>query len=323
MLDVMFYEAFEEEQKEIKGFLPEDVRAAFTSKTIQETEEKKPSCALISIRTQSRIPLSWAKSVDGILSRSQGFDHLMAFRRESDSDAACGYLGNYCARAVAEQAILMVMVLLRKFKKQEQQFVSFSRDGLTGKECQGRNVLIIGVGNIGSEMADMAKGLKMIVRGVDIAPKAKNIKYVSLSDGLDWADAALCALPLTDQTEGMLNYAALKESKPGLIFINIARGEISPVGDLKKLLEEEILEGVGMDVYAQEGAMANSFRAGEGGKTPEGRDILEMAKNENVIFTPHNAFNTSEALKKKASLTVTAIISYLKNRTFPTTIPSI
>ena len=321
MIDVMFYEAFEEEEKEIKKRLPGDIRARFTPGTISELGQKKSPAELISIRTQSHIPLEWAKHVKGILTRSQGYDHLLTFRREAGADIAYGYLGNYCARAVAEQAILMMMALLRKLKKQTQQFNLFARDGLTGKECQGRRVLVIGVGNIGSEIVDIAKGLKMSVCGVDIAPVIKEIDYVSLSEGLAWAEVVFCALPLTEQTEGMLDYSSFQKTKPGLVFVNIARGEISPVEDLKKLLDEGTLAGIGLDVYPEEGTLADSLRARQSAQTSQVRTILELARDDRVIFTPHNAFNTAEALEQKASRTVAAIVSYLENKAFPFPVP--
>jgi D-lactate dehydrogenase len=321
MQDIVFYEAFDEEQKAIKKHLPDNIRAAYTPKTIQEAKEKITPARIISIRTQSYVPLSWVKNLDGILTRSQGYDHLLAFRQDAGSVVACGYLGGYCARAVAEHAILMMMALMRKLKQQIRQFRSFARDGLTGGECQGKQLLVIGVGNIGAEAVALAKGLNMAVRGVDIAPGLAGLDYVSLPRGLAWADAAICALPLTGQTVNMLDYAAFQSAKPGLTFINIARGEISPVKDLKRLLDEGILGGIGMDVYPQEGVLADSLRAGKDETAPETRDILKLAQDERVIFTPHNAFNTQEALERKAALTSAAIVSFLKERTFPHPVP--
>ncbi len=238
MTDVMFYEAFEEEEQEIKRILPREIRAGFTPKTIQEEGALPLPAALISIRTQSRIPLEWGQSLKGILTRSQGYDHVLAFRRECKTDIDCGFLGNYCSRAVAEQAALMMMALLRKLKKQEGNFISFSRDGLTGLECKGRKVLVVGVGNIGREIVDIARGLRMAVMGVDIDPALKDLDYVALSEGMAWADVVFCALSLTEKTDGMLDYRAFEKARQGVVFINIARGEISPVGDLKKLLDE-------------------------------------------------------------------------------------
>ena len=84
-MDVFFYEAFEEEEKAIKRYLPADIQAGFSCKTIQEYGSAVPAAQIISIRTQSVIPIEWAQKLSGILSRSTGYDHLTAYLKE------CGY----------------------------------------------------------------------------------------------------------------------------------------------------------------------------------------------------------------------------------------
>ena len=318
MVDVAFYEAFEEEEREIKKFFPKHLRARFTSKTIQESGGRDLPAGLISIRTQSRIPLEWVKDIDGILTRSQGYDHLLEFRQ----DIPCGYLGSYCSRAVAEQAVLMMMALWRKLRQQTRQLAAFNRDGLTGKECRGRRALVVGVGNIGKEIVDIVQGLKMTVKGIDIAPTLKSIDYVGLSEGLAWADAVFCALPLTEQTRNMLNAAALKKCRPEAVFINIARGEIAPVTELKRLLDEGVLTGIGLDVYSEENVLADALRAGRTDRCASAETILELARDERVILTPHNAFNTCEALERKAALSAESVEAFLKSKTFPYPVPA-
>ncbi|MCK5180290.1 MAG: hydroxyacid dehydrogenase [Candidatus Omnitrophica bacterium] len=321
MPDVMFYEVFEEEGREIKRILPKDIQAGFTSKTIQGEGALLLPAPLISVRTQSRIPLDWSQGLKGILTRSQGYYHVVAFHRESKTDIDCGFLGDYCSRAVAEQAALMMMFLLRKLKKQENNFISFSRDGLTGLECKGRKALVVGVGNIGKEIVDIARGLRMAVKGVDIVETLQGLDYVTLSEGMAWAEVVFCALSLTEKTDGMLNYRTFEKACQGVIFVNIARGEISPVEDLKKLLDEGKIAGIGLDVYPQECLLADSLRVQQPVESSQGKIVLALAKNEKVLFTPHNAFNTKEALGQKASLTVAAVVSYLKKGRFPDSVP--
>jgi len=122
--------------------------------------------------------------------------------------------------------------------------------------------------------------------------------------------------------QGMLNYDLFKKGDPGSIFINVARAEISPIEDLKRLLDERILGGLGMDVYPDEGELAACLRAEIPVTTPTGKIVLELAKRNEVIFTPHNAFNTAEALAKKAQFSVSSITSYLNNGTFTHSVPS-
>ena len=125
--DVFFYEAFEEEVPELQKHLGPGVRAAYSWKTIQEEAHAAPPAALISIRTQSEIPPGWAKSLRGVLARSTGYDHLAAWRQATGSTAALGCLSKYCGRAVAEQAALSWMALMRNLAGQSAGFASFSR----------------------------------------------------------------------------------------------------------------------------------------------------------------------------------------------------
>jgi len=316
-MDVMFYEAFEEEEAALKKFLPEDISAEFTWKTIQEEGHKDSPAKIVSVRTQSRIPLEWAGTIKGILTRSQGFDHLLAYRHQTEMDIPCGYLENYCARAVAEQAVLTMMMLLRKLKAQMRHFDTFDRNHLTGKECQGRKALVMGVGHIGTQIVDIVKGLRMEVKGVDIAPKLKDLEYVLLDEGVSWADVIFCAAPLTEETKAMLSYTVLKKVRPGAIFINISRGEISPIQDLKQLLEDDILGGLGLDVYPEESRLANYLRGHLKELDETIQTILELQNKDNVIFTPHNAFNTQEAVDQKARLSVEAVKTFMEKGFFP------
>src|SRR6056297_695778 len=106
--DVFFYEAFQEEQEKLKYYLPETIAAGFTWKTIQEYGNEDPEAGIISVRTQSILPLQWAHKLAGILSRSTGYDHLVKYRENIDSEIGLGYLPLYCNRSVAEQAILLM-----------------------------------------------------------------------------------------------------------------------------------------------------------------------------------------------------------------------
>ena len=311
--EVVFYEVFDEEQTALKKFLHKMLKAKFFKQTIQESKFAPPLAPVISIRTQSRIPSGWLGNIKAVLTRSQGYDHLQSIKDQ----VACGYLANYSARAVAEHAIMTMMVLQRRLKRQIIHFKKFNRDSLTGSECKDKNALILGVGAIGSEIVRLARALKMNVHGVDLVQKDKKLKYVSLKEGVMWADVIFCALPLTTKTNRLLNYTLLKRVNHGTILINISRGEISPLPDVKRLLDQDILGGLSLDVYPQESFLAAYLR---GAKTKISADIkivLNLKDRDNVLFTPHNAFNTQEALKQKAFLSVEAVKQFLKNKKFP------
>ena len=240
-LNVFFYEAFEEEAEALKHYLPNYIKAGFTWKTIQEHGDSEPSAPVISIRTQSVIPGSWAGKLSGILSRSTGYDHIKTYLHKCRANIPCGYLPLYCSRAVAEQAMLLWMSLLRKLPQQMKQFTNFYRDGLTGYECEHRTLLVVGVGNVGYEVVRIGEGLGMKVLGVDIVKKHPSVSYVSIEEGIVQADIIVCAMNLTPENSGYFNYNLLKKAKQGAIFINIARGELSPSAALLLLLVAVVL----------------------------------------------------------------------------------
>jgi D-lactate dehydrogenase len=306
-MDVHFYEAFEEEVEVLRRHLPAHLRANFTSKTIQEAGDAEPPAPLISIRTQSIIPAAWSERVDGIVSRTTGYDHLLGHR------IPCGYLPHYCSRAVAEQAILLVMALLRKLPQQIAQFPKFHRDGLTGSECLGKKLLVVGVGNIGFEVVKIGRALGMEVRGVDIAEKHSSVSYVTRDDGLPWADIIMCAMNLTKENVNYFSYETLKRAKKGVVFVNIARGEFTPTEDMVKLIDEGHLGGLALDVYENESALAVALRSGESG--------FPLLGHANVILTPHNAFNTAEAVERKAEQTIQQIEHFIAHRWFLWPVP--
>ncbi len=316
MLDVYFYEAFEEEEQALKSYLPDTVSAGFSWKTIQEKGDNDPPAKVISIRTQSQIPIKWASQLSGILSRSTGYDHLVKYLKQIDRKIALSYLPLYCSRAVAEHAMLLWMSLLRKLPRQIKQFQTFDRDGLTGIECQEKKLLIVGVGNIGSEIAKIGQGLAMEVMGVDLVEKFSFVNYYSIHEVLPKADIIVCAMNLTDQNVNYFNYDFLRKTKTGVIFINIARGEMSPAQDLQKLLDEGHLGGLGMDVYSEESELGVALRSTSASQSKEIQPIVELSKRENVIFTPHNAFNTAEAVARKAEQSIEQICTFLNTNRF-------
>jgi D-lactate dehydrogenase len=329
MHSAVFYEAFEEEEKILVKVLPKEFKYLFTWKTIQESGHKSPPAKVISTRTQSKFPIEWADRLDAIITRSTGYDHVADYLNRTGACISAAYLPEYAARPVAEQALMMWTALLRNLTVQRKSFETFHRDGLTGREIRNRRITVIGVGNIGGEIVDIAHGLKMQILGVDIKPRAEiemkyGLRYTTLKEGLKNADIAVCALPLTKITCGMLNYEILKLMPENSIFINVGRGEVSPSQDLLKLLNEGIFGGIGLDVYDFEKELASVLRGGEklSKLNPEANKsvtaTLSLMKNQNVILTPHNAFNTEESVERKSLRTAENITAYFKTGKFLT-----
>ena len=318
--DVFFYEAFKEEEHALRYYLPKHIKAGFTWKTIQEEGRDIAPSPLISIRTQSRLPPSYANQLSGIITRSTGYDHIHDYWQQCEQKVPCGYLPLYCNRAVAEQTMLLWMSLLRHLPQQTQQFYHFNRNGLTGQNCQHKTLLIVGVGHIGYELVQIGKGLGMHVLGVDIEQKYADVSYDTIENGLSQADIVVCAMNLNAGNKHYFNAHRLKQGKKGVIFLNISRGELSPTQDLLELIENGFLGGVALDVYENEKELAVLLREG---KTQDQAlsEIWALAQHPNVILTPHNAFNTHEAVAKKSEHTIQQIKQFMEKEQFLWTVP--
>jgi D-lactate dehydrogenase len=316
MLDVFFYEAFEEEAESLQKYMPASVRAEYTGKTIQEIGHTSPTARIISVRTQTVLPPEWAASLDAILSRSTGYDHLLAYASKVSPCPALGHLPIYCHRAVAEQAAMLWLALLRRLPVQIRQFQTFHRDTITGLECQGRTLVVVGVGNIGGEVCRVGQGLGMKVIAVDLQPRHKEFEYLPLEKALPQADIVVAAMDLNASSRGFFNRERLGLCKRGAIFVNIARGELSPSTALLEALNGGILGAIGLDVYDHEAELANCVRNGRPSDDAEVKATLELAKRDNVICTPHNAFNTVESVARKSEQSAQQVVAFLERRQF-------
>ncbi len=319
--DIFFYEAFEEEEELLKKYMPKNITAGYSWETIQETRHERPVSKFISIRTQSILPPNWAGELKAILSRSTGYNHLLAYDKLTGAEIDYGHLPLYCPLSVAEQTMMYWMMLLRKLPLQTEQFKTFHRSGLSGQECAGKNILVVGVGNIGYEIVKIGRGLGMNVKGVDIVKRHLDVEYISLDEGLKQADIIVCAMNLTTKNHGYFHYDLLKQAGQGVIFINISRGELSPSQDLLRLIKEKHLCGLALDVYEAESDLAIALRQGSSSTNPAVKAVLEMSAMDNVICTPHNAFNTVQAVERKAEQSAQQAEAYLASGKFIWDIP--
>ena len=120
-------------------------------------------------------------------------------------------------------------------------------------------------------------------------------------------------------TRWFFNDNFFNKVKKGSLFINISRGEIAPICTLYKYLNNEILSGMALDVFDFENELAISLRSNK--KTENVKLIMKIKKHPNVILTPHNAFNTHEAVIRKAKHTIKQIKSLTEEGKFIWEIP--
>ncbi|MDR1683471.1 MAG: hypothetical protein LBS25_08850 [Candidatus Symbiothrix sp.] len=146
-------------------------------------------------------------------------------------------------------------------------------------ELQGKNALIVGLGNVGLEIAKRLFAFDVTVFGIDIQPiKSPFIHHFSLLDSLDeflpQADILFLTLPLTKETFHLFNLRRLNQLKSTSILINISRGAILDEQALITNLQNGNIAAAALDVFEEEPLPATS----------------PLWKMENVIVTPHNSF---------------------------------
>ena len=322
--DAFFYEAFAEEAERLLHYAAETgLRVGHSPLTIQETGHSTPPAPVVSLRTQSVLPPAWAPHLRGILTRSTGYDHLFAYRDVVGT--ACpplGYLPLYCVRAVAEQALLLWTALLRRLPRQLAEFDRFRRDHLSGRENPGKILALFGVGHIGYEIWKIASALGLIVRGVDPVRRHADVAYVSPAEALAEADVVVCAMNLTPRNRGYFTRAVLAQARRKPVLVNVARGEFTPAAVLEAALEEGLLSGVALDVYNEEATLAPALRNGNpAALTPDNQALLRLRKRHDVLLTPHNAFNTLEAVERKSEQSLRTLLHFRETGQFLWPVP--
>lgn len=190
--------------------------------------------------------------------------------------------------AVAEHALGLMLAISKKIMQTDRAIRkenNIERFRYIGTELLGKTIGIIGLGNIGSRVAEICRSaFRMTVLAYDPylskeKMAARSAEKVELTDILQRADYVTMHCPRTEETFGMIGYDEFSLMKPTAFFINTSRGGTYKESDLARALAERKIAGAGIDVFLEE---------------PPPTDHPLMAFD-NVILTPHNAGSTREA----------------------------
>ena len=114
----------------------------------------------------------------------------------------------------------------------------------------------------------------------------------------------------------------LAQARRKPVLVNVARGEFTPAAVLEAALEEGVLSGVALDVYHEEATLAPALRTGNlAALTPDNQALLRLRKRPDVLLTPHNAFNTAEAVERKSEQSVRALLHFRQTGQFLWPVP--
>ena len=193
---------------------------------------------------------------------------------------------------------------------------------LVGEELGGKTVGVIGLGAIGSEFARLAHGLDMNILGYDLYQneeliKKYNVKYTNFDELLAESDFISLHTPLTKENYHMFDEAAFKKMKSSAILINTARGELIDTQALYNALSQKSIKGAGLDVLESEETISDPdylVDINRLNKFTLKQTILNtrLLQLDNVIITPHIAYNTTEAINRILQTTMNNINSFIE-----------
>ena len=208
------------------------------------------------------------------------------------------------AQSVAEHTLGLMLDLSKRVSETDRLLRSSKRDyrreSLMGREISGRTLGLVGIGEVGTRVAKLATAFGMTVIATDPNVDANTVaargaKKVNLDELLTQADFVSIHCPRIPSTTNMINDAAFKAMKPGVIFITTARGGIHDEQALTAAMDSGHVAGAGLDVWDIE---------------PPPCDHPLLART-NVVSTYHTAGVTSEARERVAKYASDQIVHLL------------
>ncbi len=312
-------------QKELSShkllFFPEPLSA--------DHVEAIKSIDILSVFVYSQITpmlLSRLPNVRLIVTRSTGTDHIDPVAVK-DRSIAVANVPTYGQHSVAEHAFALLLALVKTIvpSVERTRRGDFTVAGLRGSELFGKTFGVIGDGVIGRAVVGIALGFGMRVLVYSRHPdkrreKSGGFTYVSLDDLYGQSDIVSIHIPETPETHHFINRNSFERMKKGVILLNTARGGVVDTEALVWALEQGIVAAAGLDVLEGERSLkeerqliSKNFINAIDVRTQLYNHVL--LTHPNVIVTPHNAFNSTEALTTILSKTVENIVSFVSHGT--------
>ena len=201
----------------------------------------------------------------------------------------------YSTHSVSETTICSALALLREVVYYDHYFKCgdyaasprmFNFDRPTG-QIHGKNWGIIGLGNIGREVARLATAFGCNVRYASTSGTSRPEEYeqMSLNELLAWADVVSIHCPLNERTRNLIGSAELAKMKLSAVIVNVARGGIIDESALAEALDNGVIRGAALDVFSSEPLNAAS-------------PLYRLRDPYRLLASPHNAWSTVEAIDR-------------------------
>lgn len=208
------------------------------------------------------------------------------------------------AVAAAEHTLALILAMCRRIPQAHQSVAQgrWERNRFVGTELRGKTVGIIGLGNIGMEVARRLQSFEVRLIGSDPYVNADyaarlGIELLSIDAVLENADLISVHVPLTSSTRHLIGPAQLARMKPRARLVNCARGGVVDEQALVEALASGRLAGAALDVFAEE--------------PPKNRALLER---DDVVLTPHLGASTEEAQVAASVVVSQQVIAVLEGK---------
>ncbi len=280
--------------------------------------------AIVSVFIYSQVTAPVLKRLPGlrfVATRSTGFDHINLTACQAHQ-VRVSNVPAYGENTVAEHTFALILSLSRNVHKAYVRTVrgDFSLTGLQGFDLKGKVLGVVGAGRIGLHVIKMAKGFGMRVLASDVRQdpflsEVLDFRYTPLPDLLNESDIVSLHVPYSHATHHLMNRQMFRLMKPGALLINTARGSLVDTHALVWALDEGIVGGAGLDVLEGEELVKEERQLFEQ-DVPKEKLITALKNNillhrENVVITPHIAFDSREALQRILDTTVANIAGFL------------
>jgi len=315
-----------------RAFLKRGALKAFPLKFFKEPIENVAPAALketkvLSVFIYSHVTGALLKQMPKlklIATRSTGFDHI-DMKACAKRKIVVSNVPFYGENTVAEHTFALILGLSRKVHEGYLRTIrgNFSFAGLEGFDLKDKTIGIVGTGHIGIHAVRIAKGFGMRVIAFD--PKKNSFlaetlgfSYVSLDELLAQSDIISLHAPYNPHTHHLINKSNIKKIKRGALLINTARGGLVETEALALALDQGILSGAGLDVLEGEELIKEERQIlAQEFPVDHLKTLLQnhiLLNRDNVIITPHIAFNSREAFLRILDTTVSNIQAYLSGK---------
>ena len=285
-------------------------------------QEIKDTASVISVFITSEITPTILEQFPNLMiisTRSTGYDHI-------DIDACCNKnikvlnVENYGAHSVVQYTFALMLALVRRLipALNDSHSFKFDTNNYVGRELNALTLGVIGTGAIGTSVCKIAHAFGMRILAFDYLQRPEltknyNVEYTEKENIYKEADIITLHVPLTKETQHLITKRELALMKHTAIIINTARGELIESEDLYNALLNKNIAGAGLDVTECEKI---SLGYGDITEKLENSDkeciskviiTRRLSQLNNVIITPHVAYNTQDSINRILSVTFDSI----------------